>query len=140
MSTQNLFFSFKQSEAVLCGKYISPVLQDDKMLVGATHEFREEALTDEEVYDDLKSRSYSLSPALWDSSTLDRVTVGYRVQSQRNALGRIPIIGKLTDTNWIFSGLSSRGLLYHGIYGEKLADMILHGDVEEEDSHLNWWR
>jgi glycine/D-amino acid oxidase-like deaminating enzyme len=130
-------------EAALCGKYTSPLL-DNRMLVGATHEFAEEALSQDELYQELKDRSYDLSPNLWDYSTVDRVTCGYRVQSQRGALGRLPIVGHLTGNQWVFTGLSSRGLLYHGVYGGKLAEMILSGDQGEsivtENPHLNWWK
>jgi glycine/D-amino acid oxidase-like deaminating enzyme len=130
-------------EAANCGKYISPML-DNRMVVGATHEFKEKPLTAEEVYDELKEKSYDIAPTLWDNSTVDRITCGYRVQSQRTHLGRLPIMGHLSDNQWIFTGLSSRGLLHHGIYAEKLADMILSSDggaaVTKEHPHLNWWR
>jgi len=124
-------------EAAVCGKYTSP-LPDNRMLIGASHEFGSTALSEDELYETLKSQSYDLAPSLWDCSTVDRITSGWRVQSQRGALGRLPIVGQLSDKEWIFTGLSSRGLLYHGIYGEKLVNMILDGD--EGDDHLRWWK
>lgn len=126
-------------EAALSGKYVSPLL-DDRMLVGATHEFKEQALSETDFIQELREKSYHLSPKLWDNATVDRVTCGYRVQSQRGALGRLPIVGHLQDNQWVFTGLSSRGLLYHGIYGETLANMILSESVLAENSHLDWWR
>ncbi|KAI2509271.1 FAD dependent oxidoreductase [Fragilaria crotonensis] len=130
-------------EAALCGKYISPLL-DNCMLVGASHEFSMDPITEMELYNDLKEKSYDLAPGLWENSTVERVTCGWRVQSKRGGLGRLPIVGHLSRNQWIYTGLSSRGLLYHAIYAEKLCSMILSGDYGEaltqEHSHLNWWR
>jgi hypothetical protein len=63
-------------------------------------------------------------------------------------LGRRPIVGRIgvdssSASSWIFTGLSSRGLLYHGIYGEKLARAIW---ADNEDELLKdcpdtlWWK
>jgi glycine/D-amino acid oxidase-like deaminating enzyme len=132
--------------ALLSGKYVSPLPEPNRVLIGATHEFKADALSGKEVVEELKDRSYALAPSVWDYGLVDRITSGYRVQSQRGPRGRLPIIGKLKDFGchsnaWIFTGLSSRGLLYHGLYGEVLAKMIL----EEEDDLENqlaadWWQ
>lgn len=130
-------------EAALCGKYIAPLLEN-RILVGASHEFGDTPLTVAELYDELKSKSYNLAPDLWDNSIVDMVTCGWRVQSKRSGLGRLPIVGHVSEKQWIFTGLSSRGLLYHGVYAEKLAAMILSADkgvsVTKAHVHLNWWR
>jgi glycine/D-amino acid oxidase-like deaminating enzyme len=130
-------------EAALCGKYTSPLL-DNRMLVGASHEFSEDPMTEVELFNDLKEKAYDLAPGLWDNSTIDKVTCGWRVQSKRGGLGRLPIVGHLSKNQWIYTGLSSRGLLYHAIYAEILCSMMLSGDNGEaltrEHSHLSWWR
>lgn len=136
-------------EAALCGKYVTPLLDHNRMLVGATQEFKEEALPPHELTAELKSKSYKLAPFLWNKSDIHRITCGYKALSQRNNLGRLPIIGRLDD-DWIFTGLSSRGLLYHAIYGEKLVEMILASHGKDQDSyecsitkqypHLKWWK
>jgi len=134
-------------EAALCGKYISPLPDKNRMLVGATHEFKKEALSPSELKEELRKKSYELAPTLWDNSTVHAITCGYRAQSQRGALGRVPMIGRTNDKDWIYTGLSNRGLLHHGIYGEKLVDMILASYDEENECpvtkqhpHLNWWK
>mmetsp|Transcript_11020 Transcript_11020/g.16879 ORF Transcript_11020/g.16879 Transcript_11020/m.16879 type:complete len:431 (+) Transcript_11020:174-1466(+) len=136
-------------EAALCGKYVTPLLDHNRMLVGATQEFQEEAVSPRDLQEELKRKSYKLAPALWDKADIHRITCGYKVQSQRNNLGRVPIIGRL-GKDWIFTGLSSRGLLYHAIYGEKLVDMIFASQGTQKDSeecpiakqypHLKWWK
>mmetsp|Transcript_6979 Transcript_6979/g.7944 ORF Transcript_6979/g.7944 Transcript_6979/m.7944 type:complete len:122 (-) Transcript_6979:23-388(-) len=117
------------------------------MLIGATQEFKKDALSQSEFVKELKNRSYNLAPTLWDNSTVHAITCGYRAQSQRVNLGRVPMIGQLHNKDWIFSGLSNRGLLHHGIYGEKLVDMILVSYNNENECaitkqypHLNWWK
>mmetsp|Transcript_16961 Transcript_16961/g.23572 ORF Transcript_16961/g.23572 Transcript_16961/m.23572 type:complete len:549 (+) Transcript_16961:135-1781(+) len=136
-------------EAVLCGKYATPLVDSTKMLIGATHEFQPEAMPVEEVVKDLRERSYSLAPWLWDDGVVDTVTHGWRVQSNRGPKGRTPILGRvppstaLHDNAWIFTGLSSRGLIHHGLYGDILTDAILTNDEEgmfTKHDHLQWWK
>jgi glycine/D-amino acid oxidase-like deaminating enzyme len=134
-------------DALLCGKYISPMLEANKVLVGATHEFKEEPLSEDDVVKELRDRSYDFASSLWDHGSVDRITTGYRVQSQRGRHGRLPIIGQYQSQHhpnaWIFTGLSSRGLLYHGIYGERLSEMILGETTsvgDDAEIETNWWR
>ena len=137
----------KPNEAVLCGKYVAPMLEKDKILIGATHEYKSEALSETEVWDELKKRSYELSPDLWDQGAVSRITSGYRVQSKRGKHGRMPIIGRscgdIHNNSWLFTGLSSRGLIYHGIFGDILSSMIIDNNEEamlEQHPDLNWWK
>ena len=148
------------NEALLCGKYISPIPsntidnQSDmprnnnsrEFIIGATHEYKEIPLSQEEVFQELKQRSYQLAPRLWDNGVINKLTSGIRMQSNRGKNGRMPIVGKLPSErkkSWIFTGLSSRGLIYHGLFGRWLAEavlnddeQILHGHFEEYD----WWK
>lgn len=184
------------NEAMLCGKYISPLAstadtsncatsesttsnldenqtsvayptsqknrpEHQRFVIGATHEFQSDALTPSEVMKELKSRSYPLAPQLWDNGIVDKLTMGFRVQSNRGKFGRMPIIGRYLKTgkeigetntsaarvahpnSWIFTGLSSRGLMYHGLFGRWLADAVLHDDenkVREQFAEFDWWR
>ncbi|KAG7354705.1 FAD dependent oxidoreductase [Nitzschia inconspicua] len=133
--------------ALLGGKYVSPMLEPDKILVGATHEFKEEPLSQFDVVKELKDRSYAFCSTLWDHGSIDRITSGSRVQSQRGRYGRLPIIGRIQcphhSNSWIFTGLSSRGILYHGIYGDALSGSILGQDNNVDRlRHLDveWWK
>jgi len=132
--------------ALLCGKYVSPLPDPERVLVGATHEFRPEALSRAQVIAELQERtSFFAPPSLWEdaATTVDRVTSGVRVQSQRGWAGRRPIVGRLSEREWIFTGLSSRGLLYHGLYGDILTDAILQdseASLLDRCDDLLWWR
>ncbi len=39
--------------------------------------------------------------------------------------GYLPIVQQIRPSLWVFTGLGSRGLLYHGLYGRELAALIL---------------
>jgi glycine/D-amino acid oxidase-like deaminating enzyme len=137
--------------ALLCGKYVSPLADKDTVLVGATHEFQENALNVKGVLAELKIRTEGMVPKLWEQGVIQRMTVGYRVQSERGRHGRLPIVGRipmpfaeaLHRNAWVFSGLSSRGLLYHGIFGEALAGAVLQGNeslIHVSYPELAWWQ
>ncbi|GFH46195.1 hypothetical protein CTEN210_02669 [Chaetoceros tenuissimus] len=136
------------NEAILCGKYMTPLPDPNKVLIGATHEYKSEPLDELGVLDELKKRSYDISPFVWEEGKLDRVTIGYRVQSRRGKFGRIPIIGKskhndVHPNSFLFTGLSARGLIYHGIYGQILSRMVVENDetsVLEDYPDISWWK
>ena len=151
------------SAALLCGKYVSPTPDPNVTLVGATHEFQAHAATPDTVVTELQERTADFSPELWKTGQVERRTVGYRVQSERGMNGRMPIIGQLQSSSstttaasklegdlqevhpnmWVFTGLSSRGLLFHGLYGDILTDAILQNSEEPMLSRcrdLDWWR
>jgi glycine/D-amino acid oxidase-like deaminating enzyme len=135
---------------VLCGKYISPMATDPyRALVGATHEFQSQPMSKSDVLVELQRRTATISSFDWTSDVaVDRVTMGYRVQSVRGKYGRRPIIGRLPTTDqggssWIFTALGSRGLLYHSLYGEMLADAILVNNehaLTKKCSDMLWWK
>jgi glycine/D-amino acid oxidase-like deaminating enzyme len=64
----------------------------------------------------------------------------------RGGVGRLPIIGSfdtsLHSNAWIFTGLSSQGLLYHGLFGDFVSDLMLSGGnaAEDESPEIIWWR
>lgn len=133
--------------SMLCGKYVSPLPEKNRVLIGATHEFKETPLDSDQVKLELYERSRAFASNLWEDGTIDRITSGFRVQSNRGLYGRIPIVGKLDSTKttlgrdtWIYTGLSSRGLLHHGVFGEILASTMLGMDSEHDHPGLDWWQ
>ncbi|GKZ01151.1 hypothetical protein MPSEU_001066500 [Mayamaea pseudoterrestris] len=132
---------------LLSGKYISPLPDESLVLVGASHEFQIDPLTRDDLMVELQTRTHDMAPYVWSEGVLERVTRGTRVQSQRGKHGRLPIIGRVDhDAHpnvWLFTGLSSRGLLYHALYGEMLAEAILadsEGALRKSHSDIFWWR
>ncbi len=132
-------------DALLCGKYISPLTDPSLLLVGSTHEFRDDLLSPQEVIHELRERTGSVAPDLWEHYVVENITKGTRVQSERGKHGRLPIVGKLPGAkqHWVLTGLSSRGLLYHALYGKMLAKAILQGSEDcltELDDGILWWK
>lgn len=131
------------AEALLFGKYISPLPEANTILVGATHEFEARAWNRTKVRQDLSSRVKEFCPNLIREENITRVTSGYRVQTKRSKYGRLPIVGRHQGNEWIFTGLSSRGLLYHSLFGQVLAKAIVEDRDElifEAYPELSWWR
>lgn len=132
------------NEAILSGKYMTPLPNSNHVLIGATHEYKAKPLDRSAVVDELQIRSFELSPFVWENSEIVKITSGYRVQSKRGKDGRMPIIGRLSCPEvqkniWLITGLSSRGLIYHGIFGSLLSDCISQNN-EDSISHLLWWK
>lgn len=144
VSTQPNF----SNEALLCGKYVVPLEGGNKVLIGATHEYKKVPLNPDDVVEDLRSRSYDISQFVWDNGHVDRITIGYRVQSKRGKYGRLPIIGKaqyddIHRNSWIFTGLSARGLIYHGVFGKYLSRAVMEANEDEilgEVPEAFWWK
>lgn len=135
----------RATEALLSGKYVSPLPEPNRVLVGATHEFDADPMSQDMVKQELQAKTESFGSHIWDGAVVERYTMGTRVQSQRGSRGRLPIIGKLDGSgkNWVFTGLSSRGLLYHAVYGKVLAQAILARSekrLESECVGFDWWR
>lgn len=129
------------NHAMSSGKYVSPMI-GGRTLIGATHEFKlNEARTREQIIQELQERTAHM--CRWGTENIHRITSGVRVQSERGAFGRRPMIGRVGENTWIFTGLSSRGLLYHGIYGKKLARAIIRDDESlllEDCPNILWWK
>lgn len=136
------------NEAILCGKYVAPLPERNRVLIGATHEWKEEPFCNETVIEELRKRSIDFTDFVWENSKIDRVTTGCRVQTTRGQYGRMPCIGKAKYNDvhrnaWLFTGLSGRGLIYHGIYGKVLSKAILKDNEEEILSQIPeafWWK
>ena len=103
---------------------------------------------------------------------INRITSGYRVQTQRGRYGRLPLVGKLSttmtttttttpllssherwyherncclehDNVWIYTGLSSRGILYHALFANLLVEAIwTNNEAQLMNKHpeLEWWK
>ena len=136
------------NQAILCGKYIAPLKGKNQVLIGATHEYKEDPLSKDEVLEDLRARSFDIGQLVWNQGKVNRITSGYRVQSRRGKYGRIPIIGKtvyddIHHNSWLFTGLSARGLIYHGVYGKILSESILRNDestILDVMPDALWWK
>ena len=86
--------------------------------------------TYEDKFDELKAYALrekvaSFYPPARDFEVVE-IRSGTRIAPKQ---GVIPLVCKINPKTWVFTGLGSRGLLYHALFGKELSTQIL--------SHLN---
>ena len=69
---------------------------------------------------ELLPKALELIPALSDAKIL-RCRAALRACTPDHR----PLIKRLTDTCWIFTGLGSKGLIYHALYAKKIVDQVV---------------
>lgn len=101
--------------------YISFLPQNDYYEVGSTYErtFENDLADKELAYQLLKEKGLQIS----QEEVVD-CKAGVRVMNGSNYL---PLVKRISEKIYVFTGLGSRGLLYHGMYAKYLAQIILHG-------------
>ena len=91
---------------------------EDKVLVGATFE---------NVFEDDKPDIEAAKEYLreWheDFNEFEFVDAFSAVRVCRKG-SYLPIVEKVNDKEWFFSGLGSKGLLYHAYYGRHLVNLL----------------
>ena len=130
--------TLRGDKAVISGKYIAPKTAG-RAVVGATQEFGDATLAPEQVAADLAERAGQLGAEMRAEGgwKVDGVTRGVKSVPKRTNKGRTPIIGEVAHGEYVFTGLGSRGFLWHGEYGKRLANIILGNEGEDSKS---WWR
>lgn len=145
--------SMSAPSPVLSGEYIVPryePLQETaasfELIAGATHEHipapdKASVLNnlvqplDDDINESiaaarplLEDRLVKLYPHLHGAYQAYRVSSGIRLVTERTNLGRLPIVGKLSDRVWVLTGLGSRGLVYHALMAQYLTQAIISND------------
>jgi len=100
------------------------VMSRDKKtcLVGATYE-REYTHSEPDLEltkENILPKAVRVLPLIADLKLVG-CKAGFRV----SAKDHLPIIQKINEKCWVFSGLGSKGLLYHALYAKQLAQIIL---------------
>jgi glycine/D-amino acid oxidase-like deaminating enzyme len=138
---QNILFNKSSTnnnlnDAVLCGEYIVPM--EDRIICGATHEYGE-LNTLLEMSPDLNKaqkllydRINRLDQKIMKDQTPYMSNQGIRVVPPRSHFGRLPVIANhpVDRKVWLLSGLSSRGLIHHGLLGSYVSRSIVDKETE----------
>lgn len=100
--------------------YVIP--QEDTLIVGATFErvFTHEDPDPGFTAKTLLSPLESLIPGIIDTTILS-CRAGLRATTP----DRLPLVKQLSEKVWVAAGLGSKGLLYHGLLGEKVVKSVL---------------
>ena len=102
--------------------HLSP-LGDGRVQLGSTYEhYYDSDEPNEEVALKNLSKKMSAFFPTQDDFVFNECKAGVRACVK---VGYLPIVMRLSEKAFIFTGLGSRGLLYHAYYGRHLADMII---------------
>lgn len=114
--TQRLPFS------IISTGHITPTENPEFCQIGSTYEHNFTHLEpDLKAIDELKNKVAAFYPPARDFEVVD-VRVGCRIAPKQ---GYKPIVEKLGPKLWVFTGLGSRGLLYHALLASQLAEEIV---------------
>lgn len=97
----------------------------DSCSIGSTyeHDFQDLKAHKEYVYQELMPKILPFFPSLADAEVL-----GCRSGVRASSRSRFPLLGRIADHFWFFTGLGSKGLLQHAWLGKRLARAILEND------------
>lgn len=95
--------------------------EKNSCIAGATYERNFDSALSDISYasKDIMPKAAALIPALKDVSILS-CKAGVRASTPDH----MPIVQKVGSKCWVITGMGSKGLLYHALYGEQLAAMI----------------
>ncbi len=101
--------------------HMSPI-GENLYQIGSTyeHDFFDDKPDLERAVSCMKQKIDAFMPDL-KNANFKKSEAGVRVTNQE---GYLPIVKKVSEKSFVFSGLGSRGLLYHAYYGRLLADMV----------------
>lgn len=104
--------------------HISPTEDPGLCQIGSTYEREfKNTLPDLEKALSLKEKVACFYPPARDFEVVE-VRAAVRISPMN---GYRPIVAKVSDKAWVFTGLGSKGLLYHALLGRALAEAIVTG-------------
>ncbi|MBI5274480.1 MAG: FAD-binding oxidoreductase [Chlamydiales bacterium] len=111
------------NRGLIGGGYIAKTEYPDIVHVGSTYEKKELSFVPKQdiAIELIQKQMRPFFPEIDQMQFID-CKAGIRVSSAHNYL---PIIKRLSEKRYLFTALGSRGLLYHALFGRKLAEMIV---------------
>lgn len=112
--------------SINASKYLIANTSKKTCILGATFEHNQpEEPNQEEAYKEIIPKLSPFFPFL-NSAKILGCYAGTRISTSTNK----PLIGKIAEKTWLLIGLGSRGLLYHGITGNMLAQAVLSNNTQ----------
>jgi len=107
--------------SVVSQGHITPTEDPSICQIGSTYENIFSSLDpDEKVIPELLEKAAKFYPPVRDFKVLE-VRAGARIAQPK---GYRPILERLNAKTWVFTGLGSRGMLYHASHGKQLAQEV----------------
>ena len=116
--------------ALLGGVHITPTEDPDYCQVGSTYEYTSEPSKQKAL--ELIDRLEKIYP---EARSLEIVEIRCGVRASPK-LGYMPILRKMDRKTWVFTGLGSRGLIYHSLFARKLVYALQFGSDSVNMSRL----
>ncbi len=111
--------------SLISKKYLVMHPDGKRCTVGSTyeHEFDSPQPNLEKASEEIMPQIVDFFPALKEAKVI-RCRAGFRASTS----SRLPIVGKISDKTYFFTGLGSKGLLYHAWVGKRVARALLTKD------------
>lgn len=115
---QSLLCRWKEplSMSLLSYGHITPTDHPDYCQIGSTYEHT--AVPDPQKARELLEKAAHFYPPAKDFEIVD-IRCGVRIAPK---VGYLPYLGRLDEKTWVFTGLGSRGLIYHALYAKILIE------------------
>lgn len=107
-------------------KYMVLNAERHTCIVGSTFEHNQpDSKPDEKLaYDEIMPPIIELFPALKQAEILN-----YYAGMRTSSTTHLPLISKIREGLWFLGGLGAKGLLYHGLTGDMLAQAVIHNST-----------
>lgn len=124
------------------------------LYVGSTWEWRSRNYSQDvsleeasQALQELLPKATAVYPKIDDWSFVE-AKAGLRAMPPLTSHGSLPLLGRIDEyverdqscKYWLFGGLGARGLLYHGLLGKLMAQVVLSGDETLLPSELTSWK
>jgi len=115
--------------SLLSQGHITPTENPDFCQIGSTYERSfQDGNVDPSKALELKEKVALFYPPAMDFEVVE-IRAGIRISPIN---GYRPIVAQLNHKVWVFTGLGSRGFLYHALYGKALAKTLVTGEEEKD--------
>ena len=121
--------------SLISQKYLVMSPDYTSCLVGATYEhtFNSPKVDPQKAKTDILPHILSFFPSLHDAEI-----IGCRAAFRASTPSHLPLMGKLSDNTYFFTGLGSKGLLYHAWLGKRVARAMLTTDDKHFPAEVHY--
>jgi glycine/D-amino acid oxidase-like deaminating enzyme len=113
--------------SLISQKYLTMSGDQRRCFIGSTYErqFDSAKKDPQKAFQEIMPDIISFFPALKDAKILD-CRAAFRASSHNH----LPMVGKVSDKFYFFTGLGSKGLLYHAWVGKRVARTLITTDIK----------